>query len=346
VPENRTLEENCPAIYTARLTQKYMSNDMSYNIDPELRPMLEFLPSLGFDNPEQARAGITEMSAMMADSIDESGVCIEDRTISGGDDATNIAIRIYRPEELKDKTAGLLYIHGGGFVVGDLDTEHAGPIGVCRALGIVVVSTDYRKAPENPYPAGLEDCFAALEWLHRHADELLVDRSRIGIRGGSAGGGLSAGLALLARDRGGPEICFQYLGIPELDDRLQTVSMTEFTDTPLWNRPNAVLSWQYYLGENYVAGGDDVPYTAAPARASVEQLRGLPPAYVSTMEFDPLRDEGIEYALKLLQAGVNVELHSFPGTFHGSELVVDAAVSKRGESEGLEALRRGLGIRD
>ena len=317
---------------------------MSYNIDPELQAVLEFLPSLDLENPGQARAGLTEMSALMTDSIDETGVSIEDRSIPGASGAANIAIRIYRPEALQEKTAGLLYIHGGGFVVGNLDTEHAGPIGVCRALGIVVVSTDYRKAPEHPYPAGLDDCFTALQWLHANADELSVDRERIGIRGGSAGAGLSAGLALLARDRGGPDICFQYLGIPELDDRLQTVSMTEFTDTPLWNRPNAVLSWQYYLGDSYIPGGDDVPYTAAPARASVEQLRGLPPAYVSTMEFDPLRDEGIEYALKLLQAGVNVELHSFPGTFHGSELMADAAVSQRGLSEGLEALRRGLKV--
>ena len=118
--------------------------------------------------------------------------------------------------------------------------------------------------------------------------------------------------------------------------------MTEFTDTPLWHRPNAILSWKYYLGDSYTPGDEAVPYTAAPARASIDDLRGLPPAYVTTMEFDPLRDEGIEYALKLLQAGVNVELHSYPGTYHGSELVTDAAVSKRGVVEGLEALRRGL----
>ncbi|MCZ6829345.1 MAG: alpha/beta hydrolase [Gammaproteobacteria bacterium] len=315
---------------------------MSYNIDPELSAILEVMPTLEFDDPIQARAGIAEMSALMGDSIDETGVEIEDRNIPGPAGALEVPIRIYKPRDLSATTAGLLYIHGGGFVVGNLDSEHAGPVSVCRELGIVVVSTGYRKAPEDPYPAGLEDCYASLQWLHTNTEALNVDPARIAVRGGSAGGGLTASLVLLARDRGGPAICFQYLGIPELDDRLATVSMTEFTDTPLWNRPNAINSWKYYLGNDYSPGGENVPYTAAPARASIDDLRGLPAAYVSTMEFDPLRDEGIEYALKLLQAGVNVELHSYPGTFHGSELVIDAAVSQRGAAEGLEALRRGL----
>ena len=151
-------------------------------------------------------------------------------------------------------------------------------------------------------------------WLHDQADALGVDPTRVAVNGGSAGGGLAAGLALLARDRGGPAICFQYLGIPELDDRLDTPSMQQFHDTPMWSRPQAEQSWEWYLGDAH--GTDDVSPYAAPARAT--DLAGLPPAYMSTMEFDPLRDEGIIYALKLLAAGVSVELHSFPGTFHGS----------------------------
>ncbi len=315
---------------------------MAYNIDPELTPILELLPDIGFEQYPQARENMDLMAAAMSNGIDSSGVNIEDRSIPGADGAPDIKLRIYRPQQQAGETAGLLYIHGGGFVIGSLESEHGAALGLCRALNIVVVSTDYRKAPENPWPAGLEDCYSSLSWLHDNAQSLGVDPARIGVRGGSAGGGLTASLALLARDRGGPAICFQYLGIPELDDRLQTVSMTEFTDTPLWHRPNAVLSWKFYLGDRHTPGAADVPYTAAPARATIEELRGLPPAYVSTMEFDPLRDEGIEYAMKLMQAGVNVELHSFPGTFHGSELVVDAAVSQRGATEGLEALRRGL----
>ena len=146
----------------------------------------------------------------------------------------------------------------------------------------------------------------------------------------------------MARDKGGPKLCFQCLGIPELDDRLETTSMRLFDDTPLWNRPNAVLSWKYYLGENFEPGSPDVPVYAAPARAT--DLTGLPPAYISAMEFDPLRDEDVLYALKLMEAGVPVELHTFLGTFHGSSLFTHAAVSKRQEQEMLDVLRRGLGV--
>jgi acetyl esterase/lipase len=194
-------------------------------------------------------------------------------------------------------------------------------------------------APEHPFPAGLEDCYVALVWLHENAKELGVDTTRVAVNGGSAGGGLAAGLALLARDRGGPAICFQYLGIPELDDRLDTPSMQRFTDTPMWARPSAEVSWKWYLGENH---DGEVSSYAAPARAV--DLSGLPPAYVSTQEFDPLRDEGIIYALRLLQAGVSVELHSFPGTFHGSGIVTTAAVTRREQAEKFAVLRRALGV--
>jgi acetyl esterase/lipase len=174
--------------------------------------------------------------------------------------------------------------------------------------------------------------------MTQSSSELGIDPERVGVMGGSAGGGLAAGVALLARDRSGPQLCYQVLNIPELDDRLETPSMKQFTDTPLWNRGNAIMSWRNYLGD---ALGGDVSYYAAPSRA--EDLSGLPPAYVATMEFDPLRDEGIHYALRLLEAGVPVELHQYPGTFHGSGLVVGAAVSRRAAAEMLAALVRGLG---
>ena len=315
---------------------------MKYNFDPELAGSIEFLPKLSFADPVAAREEMETILVEFGGQVDDAGTVIENRTIPGPAGDAGPAVRIYTPEGMNQTSAGLLYIHGGGFAIGDLDSEEAAAVMICRELQVVVVSVDYRLAPEHPYPAGLEDCYAALQWMHSQAGALQVDRQRIGVRGGSAGGGLAAALALLARDRGGPALCFQYLGIPELDDRLQTVSMTEFTDTPLWHRPNAVLSWKYYLGDRYGPGGDEVPIYAAPARASVAELRGLPPAYLTTMEFDPLRDEGIEYALKLLQAGVAVELHNFPGAFHGSELLAEAEVSKRGSDEGLEALRRGL----
>jgi acetyl esterase/lipase len=219
-----------------------------------------------------------------------------------------------------------------------MDMEHAFAAALARELGVVAVTVEYRLAPEHPFPAGVEDCYAALRWLHDHAGVLGVDRSRIGVGGQSAGGGLAAATALLARDRGGPALCFQFLGIPELDHRLETTSMRSFVDTPIWHRANAELSWKYYLGSN----SDDVSPYASPAIAA--DLSGLPPAYVTTMEFDPLRDEGIIYALRLMEAGVSVELHSYPGTFHGSGVMATAAVSRRASREMMVALARGLRV--
>ena len=315
---------------------------MSYNFDPELAAVIEFLPAMPFTDPQAARAGMNELIAGMLSDLDEDGVDLENRHIAGANGI--VPVRIYRPQAVSEASAALVYIHGGGFVVGDLDSEHAGVTALCRDLDILIISVDYRLAPEHPYPAGLEDCYAALQWTHDNAADLNIDAKRLGIMGGSAGGGLCAALALLAKARSGPTICFQMLGIPELDDRLETVSMTEFVDTPLWNRPNAVASWTFYLGGEYQPGSEAVPITAAPARATVEDLRDLPPACVTTMEFDPLRDEGIAYAQKLLQAGVSVELHSYPGTFHGSSLVTHAAVSQREAADTRIVLRRGLSI--
>jgi acetyl esterase/lipase len=249
-------------------------------------------------------------------------------------------VRVFRPTQVATPMPGVLLIHGGGFVVGSVETEHANGALLALATDAFVVSVEYRLAPEHPYPAGLHDCYSALRWLAEHAGELGVDPARVALNGASAGGGLGAATALLARDLGGPALCFQMLHIPELDDRLETPSMQKFVDSPLWNRPLAVKSWQFYLGE--LSGTGDVPIYASPARAT--DLAGLPPAYVSTAENDPLRDEGIAYASAMLQAGVSVELHQFPGTFHGSALVTGAAVSRRAAQEASVVLRRALGV--
>jgi acetyl esterase len=317
---------------------------MSYNYDPELASLLEFLPdvSLGISEPVKARAGFLELVAQLNADIDQRGVTIHNRSIPGPACAPDVAIRIYSPEGLEQAVPAILHIHGGGFVIGDLDSELGSCVALCRHLGVVVVSVDYRLAPETPYPGPLEDCYAALEWVSSNSVQLSTDPTRIAVFGQSAGGGLAAATCLLARDRDGPDICFQYLGIPELDDRLQTPSMLRFVDTPMWNRPNAELSWDFYLGDQYQRGADDVPCHAAPARA--EDLSGLPSAYISTMEFDPLRDEGVQYALKLMQAGVATELHSFPGTFHGSALFSTTQVSQRESAEMFAVLRRALHI--
>jgi acetyl esterase/lipase len=311
----------------------------TYAFDPEIAAVVSLLPDLPGDDPWAIRAAMSEMIAQFPPP-DTTGVQIEDRQIHGRDGDPAVPIRIYRPEQ-RSAPAAVYNVHGGGFIAGDLDTEHAFNVRHARELGVVVVSVDYRLAPETPFPGGLEDVYAGLVWTAAHADELGIDPGRIVIQGTSAGGGLCAALALLARDRGGPHIAFQLLSVPELDDRLITASMTDFTDTPLWNRPRAVLSWDCYLGPGR-AGTADVPIYAAPARAT--ELAGLPPAYVSVMHFDPLRDEGVAYALAMLAAGVSVELHLFPGTFHGSMLIQDAAISKREQAEMVAVLRQALAL--
>jgi acetyl esterase/lipase len=319
---------------------------VTYAFDPEFEPFLSLLPTEGVDLSDPAAIAASRegpgITALLGDGPERTDVTSEDRLVPGHEGDPDVAVRVYRPVAAPaEPRAGLLYIHGGGFMMGSVDQMDVPCRTYCGELGAVVVSVEYRLAPEHPYPAGLHDCYAVLVWLHGHAEELGVDPTRVGVGGGSAGGGLSAATALLARDRGGPALCFQFLQIPELDDRLQTDSMQQFTDTPLWNLPSAQWSWRHYLGDLH--GRADVPYTAAPSRCT--DLSGLPPAYVSTMEFDPLRDEGILYAMAMMRDGVQVELHSYPGTFHGSSLLAHAAVSKRADAEGLDALRRGLAPR-
>jgi acetyl esterase/lipase len=312
---------------------------MSYAFDPELLQIIELLPSPDLNDLDAARVAIDDLLSGFPEP-DTEGMAIDDRTVPGPDGAPDITVRVYRSSTAPPTTAAVLYLHGGGFVLGSIDTEHVPALEMARALGVVVVSVEYRLAPEHPFPAGVEDCYAGLVWLHDNAASLGVDPDRIAVLGRSAGGGLAAAVALLARDRQGPPLCLQVLDIPELDDRLETASMRAFVDTPLWNRPSAEISWRAYLGSGD-GSGEVSPY-AAPARA--KDLAGLPPAYVATMEFDPLRDEGIIYALRLLQAGVSVELHSYPGTFHGSALVPTAGVSMRAMADEVVALRRRLGL--
>jgi acetyl esterase/lipase len=310
---------------------------MPYAYDPELAPAVPLLPEIDISDPTVARKEAASLFDAVLQDLDLTGLTVGDHFAPQPDGAT-VRVRVYRPASSANPLPGLLYIHGGGFISGSIDSEHAAAAALADELRIVVASVDYRLAPEHPYPAALDDCSAALIWLHANSHELGVDPGRVGVYGQSAGGGLAAALTLFTRDRGGPPIRFQFLGMPELDDRLDTPSMRAFIDTPLWNRGNAILSWRHYLG-----GLDgDVPIYAAPARA--DDLSGLPPAYVSAMEFDPLRDEAIDYATRMLHAGVHVELHIFPGTFHGSGLIAHAAVSRRAKEEAENALRKGLSV--
>ncbi|MEU5988026.1 alpha/beta hydrolase [Spirillospora sp. NPDC047418] len=309
---------------------------MTYAYDPELVPWISMIPHLSIADIAKVRREEVEMFGNRPVYTPPVPVETRDVAVPG---EPGVPVRIFRPAEHDGVLPGLVFVHGGGFALGSVDLYHDDAASIAAEVGAVVVSVDYRLAPEHPFPAGLEDCYAVLSWTAAHAGDLGIDPDRLAVGGESAGGGLSAAVALLARDRGGPALCFQFLGIPELDDRLDTPSMRAYTDTPIWHRTNAELSWDYYLGEGVRGTAGVSPY-AAPARA--EDLSGLPPAFVTTCEFDPLRDEGLSYGQRLVQAGVPTEMHLYPGTFHGSTLVPDAAVTKRMNADRLGALRRAL----
>jgi acetyl esterase/lipase len=296
-------------------------------MDPELEAFIPLFPQADLTDPASARRDLAELAAS-APALDTAGMEIEDHTVAADPD---VAVRVYRPHRAQ---GAIVWLHGGGFVMGDLNTEHPWATRVADGSGAVVISVAYRRAPEHPFPAALDDACAVLAWAAEHAAELGVDPTRIAVGGHSAGAGIAAGVALRARDQKGPSIHFQLLNQPELDDRQDTWSARHFTDTPWMTRDKLAATWRHYLGSAPAS-----PY-AAPARAA--DLSGLPPAYIATAEFDPLRDEAITYALRLLQAGVSVELHQWPGTFHGSQAILSAEVSQRQLAELGAALRRAL----
>ncbi|MBP2477519.1 acetyl esterase/lipase [Crossiella equi] len=313
---------------------------MNYNFDPEIQPWVAMLPDMGpLTDIPATRARMAELKHMLPRYEPVNPVTVRDTTVPGPEGAPDVPVRVYTPDNEPGPKPAVLRIHGGGFVMGNLDMDAAISLTLADEVGAVVVSVDYRLAPEHPFPAAPEDCYAALVWLAKNAAELGVDPARVAVAGDSAGGGLAASVALLARDRGGPGLVLQVLNIPELDDRLTSPSMTAFTDTPMWNRPSAVISWDSYLGEGVRGTGDVSPY-AAPARAT--DLSGLPPAFVATCEFDPLRDEGLDYGARLVQAGVPTELHLYPGTFHGSSFLAEVAVTQRMRRDLVDAVRRAL----
>ncbi len=297
-------------------------------MDPELEAFVPLFPRTDLADPVAARRKFAELGAAVP-APDTADMEVEDRTVPGDPD---VAVRIYRPHRAAQ--GAVVWLHGGGFVMGNLDTEHPWATRIAEGSGAVVVSVDYRLSPEHPFPAALADAYAVLTWTAEHAAELGIDPARIAVGGHSAGGGLAAAVALRARDEQGPAICFQLLNQPGLDDRQETWSARNFTDTPWFDRDKATASWRHYLGSLPAT-----PY-AAPARAA--DLSGLPPAYIATAEFDPNRDEDIAYALRLLQAGVSVELHQWPGTFHGSQAILSAEISQRQNAELAAALRRAL----
>ena len=314
--------------------------DLDALLDEEHRAVLDAMPMrMDLADIEAARAGMAERRAALPVPPLPEGVAIKDRLAPGPEGAPDVMVRLYRPASLPADAPALYWIHGGGMVLGNVEMNDPYCANVAGRLNVLVASVEYRLAPEHPFPAPLEDCYAGLRWLASEAAGLGVDAGRIAIGGGSAGGGLAAGLALLARDRGEVAVRFQLLVYPMLDDRNATRSSYAITDERVWNRAANLHGWNAYLAGD--AGGEGVSPYAAPARA--EDLAGLPPAYVNVGALDLFVDEDVDYARRLMAAGVPTELHVYPGAFHGSPgLVPDSALSKRWAADELAALDRAL----
>jgi acetyl esterase/lipase len=286
------------------------------------------------------RARSAELAAAVARPQWPADVTVEDRSAPNSN-GPDVLVRVYRPAHAPSPAPALYWVHGGGMVMGSVAMNDDSCAAFADDLGIVVASVEYRLAPEHPYPAPIEDCYAGLRWVVAEADELGIDRSRVAVGGASAGGGLAAGLALVARDRGEVEVCFQLLVYPMLDDRNVTPSSHAVVDPKVWNRDANAAGWNAYLAGR--AGADDIEPYAAPARAT--DLAGLPPAYINVGDLDLFVDEDIAYAQALMRVGVAVELHVYPGAFHGSNgFVSRSALSRRWTADERAALGRALGV--
>ncbi|MFM9699666.1 alpha/beta hydrolase [Streptomyces europaeiscabiei] len=263
---------------------------------------------------------------------------VQERTVPGPPGAPDVSLLICRPTAVPAPRPIVYFTHPGGMIVG---TNRLGlPLDSAEELGLVVVSVEYRLAPEHPHPAPVEDCYAGLVWTAAHAKEIGGDPDRVVLAGGSAGGGLAAALALLARDRRGPRVLGQLLMCPMLDDRNDTLSAHQMAGLGVWDRTANETGWNALLGE--ARGTDDVEPYAAPAR--VADLSGLPPAFIDVGSAETFRDEDVTYASRIWQAGGSAELHVWPGGFHGFDgLVPEAALSVDAREARLRWLRRLLG---
>jgi acetyl esterase/lipase len=309
-------------------------------IDPEaavpLDGLLAALPG-GFNAvPDIVQRRATVEAMLSAIEVPENpNVTREDRTVPGPMGEPDVTVRIYRPRSATGTLPGIYFIHGGGMVLGNVAGEDPTATMLCDQVGAVVVSVEYRLAPEHPHPAPVEDCYAGLRWTAGNAAELGIDPDRLALYGGSAGGGLVIATAMIARDRGGPPLRFMMPIYPMVDDRNETESSHEITDIGIWDRAANIEAWAWYLG------GKEADQYAAPARA--EDLTGLPPAFIDVGTVDMFRDEDIAFAQRLMAAGVPTELHVHPGSYHAAEtFAADAALSRRTWALRVDALRRAL----
>jgi acetyl esterase/lipase len=300
--------------------------------DAELRPALDAMaatgrPAFTLDDIPLLRQAPPLFPVPTDEDLRQNGTfAVTTRLVPGPAGAPDVPLLICRPVAAGAPTACVYFIHGGGMIMGDNRSGgFPGMLDHAAELALTVVSVDYRLAPETPYPGPVEDCYAGLTWTAAHAGELGIDPARLVVGGVSAGGGLAAAVALLARDRGGPALAGQLLGCPMLDDRNDTPSSWQMAGLGIWDRTANDVGWTALLGT--ARGGPDVPPYAAPARAA--DLSGLPPAFVDVGSAETFRDEDVAYASRIWQAGGEAELHVWPGGCHGfTGLVPGAALSR------------------
>lgn len=286
---------------------------------------------------------VTRARAIESDSAGNervaAGVSVSDLTLPRPD-GTDIGLRVYRHLYSPPVAPLLLFLHGGGFITGGVHTDDGRCSTYAAEAGCTVVALDYRLAPEHPFPAASHDCYDALAWLVGNADELHIDPSRVAVGGLSAGGALAAGLALRARDVNGPRICLQMLLHPMIDNDLTLPSAIAFTDTPVLAAGDVAHLWTTYLPSEGPIAPDAAGHYACPGLA--DDVAELPPTYISTAEFDPLRDNALRYAGRLLAAEVPVELHQYAGTFHSFDSLMQAKRAQRAISDQILALKAAL----
>lgn len=314
------------------------------HIDPELRDAIANRPALRLSAEKLAKSRdfIVQAAKVARKGIDDS-VKIDELEVHNVFDGHVIRVVRYQPDHINAgltlSKPALLHAHAGGFVMGIPEMAEPDNLQIVRNLHCTLFSVDYRLAPENPFPAALRDVYSVLLWLHEHADKLNIDRNRIGIKGESGGGGIAASMAQYARDHKGPRILFQHLTYPMLDDRTAAKNdRHEHIGQIIWNNEHNRFGWQSLLG--FEPGASDTSAYASPARAL--DLSGLPPTFISVGTLDLFCEENMAYARRLAKSGVPLELHVYPGAYHGFRSVMSSRVAQQAERDSHEALSRGF----
>ncbi|HWH01516.1 MAG TPA: alpha/beta hydrolase fold domain-containing protein [Pilimelia sp.] len=315
--------------------------------DPELEPglaafleLVEIVP-LRADTIHTNRAHFATLVPPIEELVGDRPVEFTHHEVPGPAGAPPVAVTVLRPRGGTLAAPGIYGIHGGGLILGTRFFGVAGLIEDVLRFGAVAATVEYRLAPEHPAPAAAEDCYAGLRWFAGHAAELGVDPARILVTGASAGGGLGAAVALMARDRGGPALCGQLLQCPMLDDRNETVSSLQYDGIGAWDRTNNDTAWNAALGP--LRGTDRVSPYAAPARAT--DLSHLPPAYLDVGAAEVFRDETVDYASRIWATGGQAELHVWSGGYHGfAGFSAGAEVSRAAAAARLSWMRRILRV--